>query len=85
MHEAVILHNELFQFREMTHFHTQNVREGIGTDANGLQTRIVLQAQLLHVLFLPTMRAAVQMSDGGRQGGWIEGLRVGKRQNGIIQ
>ena len=78
MHEAVILHNELLQFRQMTHLHAQNVREGIGTDVNGLQTRIVLQTQLLHVLFLPTMRAAVQMSDGGGQGGLIEGLRIGE-------
>ena len=85
MHEAVILHNELLQFRETTHLHAQDVREGIGTDVNGLQTRIVLQTQLLHVLFLPTMRAAVQMSDGGGQGGLIEGLRIGKRQNRINQ
>ena len=85
MHEAVILHNELLQFRQMTHLHAQNVREGIGTDVNGLQRRIVLQTQLCHILFLPTMRAAVQMSDGGGQGGLVEGLRIGKRQNRINQ
>ena len=78
MHEAVILHNELLQFRETTHLHAQDVREGIGTDVNGLQTRIVLQAQLCHILFTSTMRAAIQMSDGGGQGGLIEGLRVGE-------
>ena len=65
MHEAVILHNELFQFREMTHLHVQDVREGIGADVNGLQTRIVLQTQFLHVIFLSTMRAAIQTRDSG--------------------
>ena len=65
MHEAVILHNELFQFREMTRLHVQNVREGIGADVNGLQRGIVLQAQLLHVIFLSTMRTTIQVGDSG--------------------
>ena len=55
MHEAVILHNELFQFREMTHLHDQDVREGIGTNVDGLQRWIVLQTQLLHVHFASTL------------------------------
>ena len=78
MHKAVILHNELHQFREMTYLHTQNVREGIGTNVNGLQTRIVLQTQLCHILFTSTMWAAIQMSDGGGQGRLNEGLRIGE-------
>ena len=65
MQEAVILHNELLQLREMTHLHTQDMREGIGADVNGLQRRIVLQAQLCHVLFISTMSTTIQMSDGG--------------------
>ena len=65
MQEAVILHNELFQFRETTHLYTQNVREGIGTDVNGLERRILLQTQLCHVHFLSTMSTTIQMRDGG--------------------
>ena len=78
MNKAVILHNELFQFREMTHLHAQDVREGIGTNVDGLQTRILLQTQLCHVLFTSTMSTTIQMSDGGGQGGLIEGLRIGE-------
>ena len=76
MNKAVILHNELFQFREMTHLHAQDVREGIGADVNGLQRGIILQTQLCHFLFTSTMSTTIQMSDGGRQGGLIEGMRI---------
>ena len=79
MQEAVILHNELLQFREMTHLHAQNVRERIGADVNGLQTRIVLQTQLLHILLLPTVRTAIQMCESGGQGRERLGIREAVR------
>ena len=81
MHEAVILHNELLQSREMIHLHAQNVREGIGADVNGLETRILLQTQLCHFLFASTVRAAIHTRDGGGQGRLNEGLRVGKTEH----
>ena len=82
MQEAVILHNELLQFRETTHLHAQNVREGIGTDVNGLQRRIVLQTQLLHILITSTMRTAIQMRE---RRGHAERLRVGEAVHIVVQ
>ena len=82
MHEAVILHNELLQFGEMTHLHTQDMREGIGADMNGLQRRIILQTQLCHILFTSTMRAAIQMRESG---GYTEWLWVGEGEHAILQ
>ena len=78
MQEAVILHDELLQLWKMTHLHNQDVRKGIGTDVDGLQTRIVLQTQYYLALFTSTMSTTIQMSDCGGQGGWIEGLRIGE-------
>ena len=82
MHEAVIRHNELLQFGEMTHLHTQDMREGIGADMNGLQRRIILQTQLCHILFTSTMRAAIQMRESG---GYTEWLWVGEGEHAILQ
>ena len=74
--ETTLFHNELPQFGEMTHLHAQDVMKSPGADVNGLQTRIVLQTQLCHILFTSTVRAAIQMGDGGRQRGLVEGLRI---------
>ena len=47
---------------------------------NGLQTMIVLQTQLLHILFTSTVRAAIQMRERRRH---TERLRVGETQETV--